>query len=96
MTLLSIQSRLDRELESPTSLIWANLEAVEESSYLETFKCCGRLEIACPEETTRMANWVKRELMIRGYNGVKAEVSGTGRYGSFTVSAEKPLMSMSK
>jgi hypothetical protein len=95
-TLLSIQSRLDRELESPTSLIWANVEAVEESAYPETFKCRGGLEIACPEETKRVANWVKRELMIKGYKGIKVEVSGTERYGSFTVSAEKPPMSMSK
>jgi hypothetical protein len=95
ITLLSIQSRLDRELDSPTSLIWANLEALE-SSYPETFRCRVGLEIARPEETKRVANWIKRELTIKGYKGIKVEVSRTGRYGSFTVSAEKPLMSMSK
>lgn len=91
-TLVTVQKRLERELNSPESAIWRRVEKVEESEYPESFYTRGGLEVECPQETERVMGWVRKELILKGYRHVKVLKCGDGRYGSFSVTVEKPAM----
>ena len=91
--LTSIQNKLTRELQNPESAIWRqDLEIEDKSAYPESFNCRGGLEIICQEDKEVIMKWVRRELIIKGYKKVRVILNGEGRYGSFTVSVEKPEM----
>ena len=92
-SLLSIQNKLIKELQNPNSSIWRqDLEIEDKSAYPETFHCRGGLEIMCHRDKDTVMKWVRRELVVKGYKQVRVVSNGEGRYGSFTVSVEKPQM----
>ena len=75
---------------SPESTIWRTVEKVEESEYPESFHTRGGLEIECQEDVERVMGWVRKELILKGYGKVRVLKCGNGRYGSFSVTVEKP------
>jgi len=72
------------------------VESVGESEYPESFHFRGGLGIDCHEETERVMNWVRKELIICGYRNVRVVLCGEGRYGRFTVTVKKPEIKSSR
>ena len=52
-TLFAVRKRVERELNSPDSAIWRNIEKVGVSEYPESFHTRGGLEIECMEDEER-------------------------------------------